>query len=1551
MTKTSIARQVNLPRLILLGALAAALGGGISCNCGEVILEWEQDVGGGGGDLDGSMVDLDSSIEGLDSGEGLDAGEDQDAGEGQDGDIEEGDAGDQGDTGYAGDGGCPPVSCEGQCGPIRDFCSGLVMQCGGCSGGLVCNLDTHVCVQPARNCQELGAECGRARNSCGERLGCGTCDDPALECDRNTNQCVACSNPTCADLGYECGDAWLGCGPYSNVTHCGDCPNGSVCNPAFFVCEEACTPSADEELCGAVGAECGHISNGCGGLASCGTCPEPERCAARDVENRCDLPEIPNECVAANRQCGTLASACGTQLECGTCTDPEHICWPDGHCAPPCVPYRCDQAPYAGACGIGLTDGCPMPDGTVVTIDCPCSGGLVCSSTVVGQPGDCVVPAGCSQHGASGGAGDKCSNGESQEFPVGDGTFLTCPCTGDGLCMKDGHEVAGAETGTCCVNTIACPANACDTVVQNACTGEDIPCSCTTPGTHCNTQSKQCEGDHDCATYSANGTSGDPCSNAPATAFPKNDTENLTCSCSSGNCYDSGGAVASGDETGACCIPGACPPNTCVAVHDACTGTDLVCSCDSGNYCKANVCSGYASCGSYGANGTAGNPCSIGPIPDFPRGDGTNLGCPCGNGGRCNDPGTYDLAMGIKGECCFNTVACGPLECNRSKTNACTGASILCACTQAGYHCNNSTFTCEQDNGCSAFTNGTAGSRCSNGPNPGFFSGSGNLTCPCSQAGALCYSVVTPPAVPAVLPAGSTAEGRCCVPDTCPANSCALITNRCTGQSIECTCAAGTHCNGSGTCLPDLVCGDYSANGVQESNCSNGPSFSNGATPPTLFACPCTGPGLVCSNGAATVPSSGCGTVSSTVCNNTADCTGGMVCVNKRCANPCLAGTCCQNTATCGANPNRRCNNQAITNTCTGAVLNCTCDSGYYCDAPVDGFCRPYVTCAQQVPPAGGAVDGAPCSTNANPEFERWPMPPGSCTSSGCVSDATGRTCDCTGGRVCSVDPDGAGPTPPHRALNGELGTCCTNTVTCGTSCNVTKHNSCNNANIVCNCSGSNYCNAASNGTCVPWPTPTCLTQSPPADGDVGDKCSNTASPEIPRFPGDTTGLRCPCDTGNCYRNNQVVSGATSGTCCTPPTIPAGNVGDPCSPILDPCTNTTLQRPCAAGNYCNSSNQCEALETCGGTYGASGLLNAPCSNGANPNWPRGDGTNLTCPCSGGRQCSASGHLASGTEQGICCTPPTVPAGNVGDACGDILNTCSGVMVPRPCAAGNYCNASHVCEAYETCAGTYGAGGLANQPCSNGANPTWPKGDGTNLTCPCSGGRQCSDSGHLASGAEQGTCCTPPVVPAGNVGDACGDIVSPCSGLTVARPCASGNYCNASHVCEAFETCSGTYSATGAQGSVCSNTPNPAWPRGDGSNLSCPCTTASPWTNAACASGTCQCTPTAPANCGQNGLPDGCNGTMVSTCTNPQICYQSACCTPPTCAAGAVGDVCGTISNCGQSVSCSCSNAAPYTRNACSNGTCVCTPYTLDDCGTLGGGAHPNGCNGSIFCPN
>jgi hypothetical protein len=423
--------------------------------------------------------------------------------------------------------------------------------------------------------------------------------------------------------------------------------------------------------------------------------------------------------------------------------------------------------------------------------------------------------------------------------------------------------------------------------------------------------------------------------------------------------------------------------------------------------------------------------------------------------------------------------------------------------------------------------------------------------------------------------------------------------------------------------------------------------------------------------------------------------------------------------------------------------------------------------------------------------------------------------------------------------------------------------------------------------------------------------------------------------------------------------------------VVTPCN-------CGANAYCSSTTDagvCIPYSTCT-TYGANGAAGNVCSTSSLPEFSRfpGDSTGLTCNCTGGRACSVDAgvpnpHLAAAGEKGSCCTNTASCGSGASRVCNTTrTNTCTSQTIScTGCDANYICSSSTgpgTCIPYNTCS-YYTANGLQGQACSAGNSPVFSRftGDSTGLTCNCTGGRFCSVDGgvpnpHQAAGSEVGKCCTNTAVCPANT---CVTLKNTCTGANINCGCSAGYHCVGGgapgSTCNANLTCS-SYGANGAVGNPCSTVPSSAFhDAADGGNLTCPCSTTVPYPRNTCTgssstvAGTCTCAPAAPANCSDNGKSDGCGGAMVSTCGSNQVCYNSACCTSPVCPAGNSGEVCGTISACGQSVSCGCIQT--YPKTACGAeipGICGCKPWTKDNCFVdLPAGVWPDGCGGSVEC--
>ncbi len=275
-------------------------------------------------------------------------------------------------------GGCIPRTCEkagANCGPIGDGCGGVI-DCGKCSGDRTCGGggtpsvcgvsyvppdggalgDGGTCVK--RTCAEQGANCGPVGDGCGGTVECGTCTNPGEICGGTTpsvcgspfGDSAGCTPRTCADVGANCGPIGDGCG---GLLECGTCSAPNICGGGGkpSVCGNAygsCTPKTCADY---PGATCGQLADGCGGLtASCGTCASPTICGGGGTPNVCGNSFgacKPQTCADLGANCGLIGDGCGGTASCGTCTAPD-ICGGAG------VPSKC------GGSG-GVVPGCTDP--------------------------------------------------------------------------------------------------------------------------------------------------------------------------------------------------------------------------------------------------------------------------------------------------------------------------------------------------------------------------------------------------------------------------------------------------------------------------------------------------------------------------------------------------------------------------------------------------------------------------------------------------------------------------------------------------------------------------------------------------------------------------------------------------------------------------------------------------------------------------------------------------------------------------------------------------------------------------------------------------------------------------------------------------------------------------------------------------------------------------------------------------------------------------------------------------------------------------------------
>jgi hypothetical protein len=207
--------------------------------------------------------------------------------------------------------------------------------------------------------------------------------------------------------------------------------------------------------CAEAGANCGPISDGCGGILQCGDCATGESCGGGGTPSVCGKPPCQGQtCAGQNIACGPAGDGCGNTLDCGTCTAPDTcggggpgVCGHTSMCTPKtCAGLGVNCGPAGDGCGNQLACGaCSAPQ--------TCGGGG--TPSVCGTPP--CTPKTCASYGAK-----TCG-------PVADGCGALLQC---GACMTP--EVCGAQmasqcgvSSTCtglCLQQVMCPSNGTTTV-------------------------------------------------------------------------------------------------------------------------------------------------------------------------------------------------------------------------------------------------------------------------------------------------------------------------------------------------------------------------------------------------------------------------------------------------------------------------------------------------------------------------------------------------------------------------------------------------------------------------------------------------------------------------------------------------------------------------------------------------------------------------------------------------------------------------------------------------------------------------------------------------------------------------------------------------------------------------------------------------------------------------------------------------------------------------------------------------------------------------------
>lgn len=167
-----------------------------------------------------------------------------------------------------------------------------------------------------RACVVVGvvqAACGHRTNSSTPPADSGGSDMPG------PGSGSGCGLVTCASLGATCGPIGDGCG---GVIDCGTCTAPETCGGGgvHFTCGGGGPGSCTPRSCAAAGAECGVVGDGCGGVtADCGSCPTGQTCGGGGVPNVCATPPCGGLC----NQVDACTGQSKTSIS-GTVTAPGH---------------------------------------------------------------------------------------------------------------------------------------------------------------------------------------------------------------------------------------------------------------------------------------------------------------------------------------------------------------------------------------------------------------------------------------------------------------------------------------------------------------------------------------------------------------------------------------------------------------------------------------------------------------------------------------------------------------------------------------------------------------------------------------------------------------------------------------------------------------------------------------------------------------------------------------------------------------------------------------------------------------------------------------------------------------------------------------------------------------------------------------------------------------------------------------------------------------------------------------------------------------------------
>lgn len=127
----------------------------------------------------------------------------------------------------------------------------------------------------------------------------------------NAEGVPVCVPKTCATEEADCGSISDGCG---GTLDCGGCAEGYECGgEKMHTCVFQCEPLSCKEKF----ADCGEVDDGCGKKISCGKCKSGETCGGDGIANECGKGICyPTTCRERDLANGRFSDGCGGVIDC-----------------------------------------------------------------------------------------------------------------------------------------------------------------------------------------------------------------------------------------------------------------------------------------------------------------------------------------------------------------------------------------------------------------------------------------------------------------------------------------------------------------------------------------------------------------------------------------------------------------------------------------------------------------------------------------------------------------------------------------------------------------------------------------------------------------------------------------------------------------------------------------------------------------------------------------------------------------------------------------------------------------------------------------------------------------------------------------------------------------------------------------------------------------------------------------------------------------------------------------------------------------------------------